>query len=149
VKQRTGETLQAERILLITHEELRDLYAKAGFEWVGKSAVAHGSRDWFEMRLLLPAKQQLSPPPIISQEAIAAALSAPPTRPAAARTVASFGGVSNMAVVVDDNKQANKYKIVCLRDGCGSLILLPRTAQLKEGPSLAVRLWPFAMGRLI
>ncbi|EED77694.1 predicted protein, partial [Postia placenta Mad-698-R] len=40
---------QLERVLLITHEDLRSLYEKAGFEWVGESAVVHGSRPWFEM----------------------------------------------------------------------------------------------------
>ncbi|KZT70614.1 acyl-CoA N-acyltransferase, partial [Daedalea quercina L-15889] len=38
-----------ERILLITHDELRGLYEKAGFDWVGPSSVTHGARPWFEM----------------------------------------------------------------------------------------------------
>ena len=38
------------RILLIAHEELRGFYEQAGFEWVGRSAVVHGSKPWFEMR---------------------------------------------------------------------------------------------------
>ncbi|TBU28857.1 hypothetical protein BD311DRAFT_627114, partial [Dichomitus squalens] len=38
------------RILLISHEELRSFYEQAGFEWVGQSAVVHGSQPWFEMR---------------------------------------------------------------------------------------------------
>jgi predicted GNAT family N-acyltransferase len=42
-----------ERILLITHEYLRHFYEEAGFEWLGKSSVVHGSRPWFEMRKIL------------------------------------------------------------------------------------------------
>ncbi|EJF63647.1 acyl-CoA N-acyltransferase [Dichomitus squalens LYAD-421 SS1] len=38
------------RILLIAHQELRSFYEQAGFEWVGRSAVVHGPRPWFEMR---------------------------------------------------------------------------------------------------
>ncbi|KAM5537051.1 hypothetical protein V8D89_009197 [Ganoderma adspersum] len=45
------------RILLIAHEELRGFYEKAGFEWVGLSAVVHGARPWFEMRKLLKPDQ--------------------------------------------------------------------------------------------
>jgi guanine nucleotide exchange factor len=41
------------RILLIAHEELIPLYCKAGFEFVGESAVKHGSQTWFEMRMIL------------------------------------------------------------------------------------------------
>lgn len=37
-------------MLLITHEELRTLYEKAGFVWLGKSAVVHGAKPWYEMR---------------------------------------------------------------------------------------------------
>ncbi|KAJ3785041.1 acyl-CoA N-acyltransferase [Lentinula aff. detonsa] len=45
--------LEIERILLITHEELIPLYAKAGFELVGESSVKHGERVWYEMMLNL------------------------------------------------------------------------------------------------
>ncbi|KAI0646273.1 acyl-CoA N-acyltransferase [Trametes meyenii] len=39
-----------ERVLLMTHEELRGFYEKAGFEWLGRSAVVYGSRPWHAMR---------------------------------------------------------------------------------------------------
>ncbi|KAI0701731.1 hypothetical protein C8Q76DRAFT_240107 [Earliella scabrosa] len=42
-------------VLLIAHAELRGFYEQAGFEWVGPSAVVHGARPWFEMRLELSA----------------------------------------------------------------------------------------------
>ena len=47
------------RILLIAHEELCGFYEKAGFEWVGKSAVMHGAKPWFEMRKVLKPEQPL------------------------------------------------------------------------------------------
>lgn len=140
VKPRIGNLSHVDRLLLISHEEMCGLYAKAGFELVGKSAVVHGSRDWFEMKLTLPpSPKPQSPPPTISQGAIAAALAARPQGREASRTAVSFGGLSNITVQAGDGGQSNKYKIVCLRESCGSVILLPRTAQLKEGPSLSVR----------
>lgn len=35
----------------ITHKELIPLYSKAAFELVGESAVVHGARKWYEMRI--------------------------------------------------------------------------------------------------
>lgn len=43
-----------DRILLITHEELRSFYESLGFEFVGQSSVELGSRPWYEMRKILP-----------------------------------------------------------------------------------------------
>ena len=45
-----GDSKPYARILLIAHEELRGFYEQAGFEWVGRSAVVHGSKPWYEMR---------------------------------------------------------------------------------------------------
>lgn len=45
-----------EQMLLITHEELRPFYEAAGFEWIGKSDVVHGSRTWFAMQKTLKEK---------------------------------------------------------------------------------------------
>jgi len=42
-----------DRILLITHEELRPLYERVGFEFVGPSSVQLGSKPWYEMRKIL------------------------------------------------------------------------------------------------
>ena len=42
-----------DRILLITHEELRPLYERVGFEFVGPSSVQLGSKPWYEMRKVL------------------------------------------------------------------------------------------------
>ncbi|KAF8312112.1 acyl-CoA N-acyltransferase [Clavulina sp. PMI_390] len=142
-----------ERILLITHEELVPLYSKAGFQMVGESAVQHGSRPWFEMRIVLdntgashpqPEGEVLtSLPPNISQQALLEALSASSSsvqkrNAAPVRTLDSFG--SRDEVLTDGN--ANKHKLVCLREGCGSLILLPKVAALTEAPSLEVRRVP-------
>ncbi|EDQ99848.1 uncharacterized protein LACBIDRAFT_148888, partial [Laccaria bicolor S238N-H82] len=38
-----------QRVLLITHEELRSFYEKAGFEWLGASSVVHGTKPWYDM----------------------------------------------------------------------------------------------------
>ncbi|KAI8362262.1 hypothetical protein B0O80DRAFT_493269 [Mortierella sp. GBAus27b] len=38
-----------ERVLLIAHYELIDLYKKAGFNLVGQSIVEHGPDPWYEM----------------------------------------------------------------------------------------------------
>ncbi|KAI0674263.1 acyl-CoA N-acyltransferase [Trametes maxima] len=46
----TTEGASYERVLLITHEELRGFYERAGFEWLGRSAVVYGSRPWYTMR---------------------------------------------------------------------------------------------------
>src|ERR1700733_10703331 len=125
VKRRTGALSHVDRLLLISHEELCGLYAKAGFEMAGKSHVVHGNRDWFEMRLILPPKSPESQPLTISQDEMAAALSARLRGRATGRTIASIGGLSNIVVHEGDDRQANKYKIACLRDGCGSVMLLP------------------------
>jgi len=47
---RDNESQAYERVLLITHKNLRDFYERAGFEWLGESSVVHGSKPWFEMR---------------------------------------------------------------------------------------------------
>lgn len=157
-----------ERILLIAHEELCPLYSKAGFKLIGKSSVTHGARDWYEMRLILepgtsaaisslPAattevedidestgRTLNALPANISQQALLDALSAS-SRPSKsrpkARSASSFATLADLTVDVD-GEPANKYKLVCLREGCGSVILLPKVAVLKEGPSIEVRQFP-------
>lgn len=151
-------TQKIQRVLLITHDELKNLYAKAGFQWVGKSSVAHGARDWFEMRLNLgfpiesnPAESvsstvveaaALSLPPNVSQQAVLEALAASSSQKSGdlppVRTVASLGGLPNLVIELDNGEKANKHKLICLREGCGSVILLPKTAQFKEMPSIEV-----------
>lgn len=49
----------AKRFLLIAHAPLLGLYTQCGFQFVGPSAVVHGSELWFDMKLDLVAKRQL------------------------------------------------------------------------------------------
>ena len=123
------------RILLITHEELMGLYSKAGFETVGKSAVVHGSRPWFEMRKTLIAPEPIQETALPQQlppglwEALQRS-SATRSRPAA-RPLTSFpGGVNDVVEEV-----WNKFDLLCPREGCGSVILKAKVASLVEGPS--------------
>lgn len=151
----SGVKVGIERFLLISHEELRGLYEGAGFEWIGKSAVQHGARDWFEMRLEVPVTPHVElepeleveapPPPSgqeYSQEAILAALSAP--RPVNSssdsngpRIWSEDDGDSWTTEVGDPfDARRNAKKLACLR--CSSLVLLPRTCILTKGPSRPV-----------
>ena len=45
----TGGVPAYDRVLLIAHEDMRGLYESVGFEYVGRSAVVHGDKPWFEM----------------------------------------------------------------------------------------------------
>jgi guanine nucleotide exchange factor len=130
-----------ERILLLTHQELRPFYEGVGFEWVGKSEVVHGSRPWFEMRKSLTG----SPPPHTSSQTATLL----PTRQGGSsgqelpsgvweamqrssrnrptfRLLSSFpGGI--LDVVNED--QENKLDLICPREGCGSVILNSKVAK--------------------
>lgn len=46
-----------ERVLLIAHSNLVQLYADVGFRLVGVSGVHHGAEPWFEMKLEIGASQ--------------------------------------------------------------------------------------------
>ncbi|OCH88018.1 Mss4-like protein [Obba rivulosa] len=129
-----------QRILLIAHEEMKGLYEKAGFEWVGLSPVVHGSRPWFEMRKVL-SLQPPAPPPSASPADLWAALQrvSSQQRPKALLLPSFAGGVQD---VVNDSggSRTNKYDLLCPRDGCGSVILKNDVATLVERES--VRLEP-------
>ncbi|EKM53307.1 uncharacterized protein PHACADRAFT_211005 [Phanerochaete carnosa HHB-10118-sp] len=129
---------QYERILLITHEDMRDLYEKAGFEWLGKSEVVHGSLPWYEMRRILVSQSVLQ-----QQQAIPAglweALQRSSTRkPPTAQLLASYPGGINDVVEQSSpsSDSANKVDLLCPRPGCGSIILKNGVASLVERESL-------------
>ncbi|KII85588.1 hypothetical protein PLICRDRAFT_178638 [Plicaturopsis crispa FD-325 SS-3] len=128
---RLDET-QYERVLLITHEELRGLYERAGFQWGGKSAVVHGDRPWFEMhRDLRPqqAQQQEIPPGVWE------ALQRPSRPRPGAKLLTDFqGGIAEVTTPSSENK----FDILCPRDGCGSIILKAGAAKHVEGVSFAI-----------
>jgi len=125
-----------ERALLITHEELRPFYEAAGFEWLGKSDVVHGSRSWFEMRKVLGTSdepklpQGQSIPPGIWE-----ALQRPSRNRHMTRSLASFGGISDVCA---DNagSVSNKFDLLCPRDECSSVILKAGVAKWVERASV-------------
>jgi len=123
-----------ERILLIAHDNLRSLYEKAGFEWLGPSAVVHGSRPWFEMRKTVVHSPQQMPPGLFE------ALKRPSGDPKAAIQRLSAFPEGALQLTVPHSQKAgvnvNKYKLVCPRDGCGSLILLPGVGEWAEKESV-------------
>ncbi|KAF7324804.1 hypothetical protein MKEN_00522200 [Mycena kentingensis (nom. inval.)] len=124
-----------ERILLITHEPLRDFYEKAGFEWLGPSQVVHGTLPWFEMRIILQPPTQSSPPPPGVYEAL---LQPSNPNPSGTRDLSSFaGGVADVA-----SESLNKYDLLCPRSGCGSVILKNGVGKLVERPSIQIDLSP-------
>ena len=145
------------RVLLITHEELRSFYEKAGFEWVGKSEVVHGSRPWFQMRKVLGAS---SPPPVPAQATAAShpaqvhsqGQQLPPglwdtlQRPSRNKPIplqlSSFaGGVRDVTTSDSDQQRTpvNKFDLLCPRGDCGSIILRQGVAKLVERTSVQVQ----------
>ncbi|KAJ7489435.1 acyl-CoA N-acyltransferase [Mycena latifolia] len=124
------------RILLITHENLRQFYEKAGFEWIGPSAVVHGSQPWYEMRIILgssstPGDSAAVPIPRGVLEALQR-----PSRNPAPQPFSSFpGGVAEVSSY-ESNVLVNKFDLLCPRGDCGSVILKSGVAKLTEAPSV-------------
>lgn len=146
-----------ERVLLIVHEDLRVFYEKAGFEWLGKSEVKHGFKEWFEMRRQLRKPSESTTlgnevamelphsdgPP--QQQQLAGILEAlqhgsgnrnkPPPR-----ALAQFDDGGIMDVITPDGQRAgvsvNKYDLTCPRPGCGSVILKKGIATWVERSSV-------------
>lgn len=146
------------RVLLICHSDLRPLYEKAGFEYVGPSAVVHGALPWLEMRILLsessddekstspenttpvsPVVEARSPPasgsgsiPTGLFEALRLSSSShrrPPTR-----SFNSFDGLDNLSSASANSfdSKINKFDILCPRSGCGSVILKDGVGRLVD-----------------
>ncbi len=147
-----AEGAEYERILLITHDELRGFYEQAGFKPVGLSYVVHGARPWYEMRRELRGADHAlaqAPPPEKAQELPAGlwdALqrSSTRTRPAA-RLLTSFpNGVKDVVSNIDGDGAAslpaNTYDLLCPRPGCGSVILKSGVASWVERESMQLDL---------
>jgi GNAT superfamily N-acetyltransferase len=147
-----------ERILLLCHEELQRLYVRAGFELVGKSEVVHGSKEWWEMRRILGETggidmdgfdvvsehggRTASPPSMQAMADIMAAVAQSSSSSRSRPTPKLLSSYPNLQDVIDTDgseTKRNKFKLVCVRDGCGSLILQAETAELVEEPSVEVR----------
>ncbi|KAJ7040800.1 acyl-CoA N-acyltransferase [Mycena alexandri] len=122
-----------QRILLITHENLRKFYEKAGFEWVGASAVAHGSLPWYEMRTILGSgSTALESPPQGAFEA----LQRPSNENPAPRLLSSFpGGIPDVSFN-EPSLRSNKFDLLCPRSSCGSVILNHGVAKFIEAASV-------------
>ncbi|KZT25593.1 Mss4-like protein [Neolentinus lepideus HHB14362 ss-1] len=126
------------RVLLITHEELRHFFENAGFEWLGKSRVVHGSKPWYEMRKIISSSEDPWAGPSTSQSqqipaGLWEALQSPSSRPK--RTTKLLGTFSDgLQDVTSEN--SNKFDLLCPRDGCGSIILKSGAATLTERPSI-------------
>ncbi|TFK23309.1 acyl-CoA N-acyltransferase [Coprinopsis marcescibilis] len=137
---RSAEGNPYERILLITHDDLREFYEKAGFEWVGESPVIHGSKPWYEMRIVLSGEGVASAgdgAPQISPEALRALLQ-PSSQTRSPEFVPDFQGGIDDLVVPDPNElgsSVNKYDFLCPR-GCRSIILKSGSARIVERTSV-------------
>ncbi|OBZ77712.1 putative N-acetyltransferase C9.02c [Grifola frondosa] len=132
-----------DRVLLIAHEELRGFYEAAGFEWVGKSAVVHGVRPWYEMRKVfnLASPTEVQPPtqgvPAGLWEALQRSNARLKPTP---RLLSTFpGGVQD---IVSDlggegaGSLTNRFDLLCPRVGCASTILKSGVARWVERASV-------------
>lgn len=132
-----------ERVLLITHEHLRGLYEKAGFEWLGPSAVRHGAKPWFEMKRELRAQPAPSTSDTVAQPSVPAGLwealqrSATSRNRSAGRALAAFpNGAQDLVVDDGEGVLRNKCDLLCPREGCGSVILKNGVGSLVERASV-------------
>ena len=143
-----------ERVLLLSHAELRSFYEKAGFEYVGQSPVVLGSRPWFEMQLNLastqPTGSEVSPgevEPLLPQGLLDQLQLRHPTRgnKPPPRLLSSFpGGLPDVLVPSQqqDDPPTNKFDLVCPRAECRSVILNHGVGQLIERASVQVLFCP-------
>ncbi|KAH6903809.1 acyl-CoA N-acyltransferase [Coprinopsis sp. MPI-PUGE-AT-0042] len=127
-----------ERILLIAHDNLRQLYEKAGFEWLGESSVVHGKQKWYEMRIVLKSAAQPQSPtsPKISQEVLQSLLR-PSSQKRSPAMLSEFSGTEDLAT--EDTSSpgvlVNRYDLLCPR-GCRGIILKSNSAQFVERTSV-------------
>lgn len=125
-----------QRVLLITHEELRSFYEKAGFEWLGASSVVYGTKPWYDMQLNLtdePTQSEISastPPTQVDGqhippgvwEALQRRTGDRPTM----RLISDFHHGIKDLITPNPREQGlsvNKFDLLCPRNGCGSVIL--------------------------
>jgi guanine nucleotide exchange factor len=132
-----------ERILLISHAELRRFYELAGgFEWLGKSTVVHGPREWYEMRRTVNSQTSpVSPPPTEIPPGLLEALQRPSRKnETSSRLIAAFpNGIEDVILTSPSSpKPTNRYDLMCPRPNCGSVILKSDVAAFAERPSVQV-----------
>lgn len=146
-----------ERILLITHEDLRPFYEAAGFDWVGKSDVVHGSRPWYEMRHILRSDSSGHAPGHLSAQVqpvesggsqqlppgLLEMLQRPRSNKPVSRLYTTFpDGITDLTQAHSQNQgvSVNKFDLLCPRSGCGSIILKNGAASWVERASVKVRI---------
>ncbi|KAF6757181.1 acyl-CoA N-acyltransferase [Ephemerocybe angulata] len=124
------------RVLLIAHEELRSFYEQAGFTWIGKSSVEHGSRPWFEMRhdLEMAPEAQMQIPADVLQS-----LLRPSSEKHSPTLVSDYHHGLEDLILKDEStgSSLNKYDLLCPR-GCQSVILKAGSAQWAERTSVSM-----------
>ena len=132
-----------ERILLIAHDNLRGLYEKAGFEWMGPSTVHHGSKPWFEMKRELQVQPAPSASAAVAPPSVPAGLwealqrSATSRNRPVGRALAAFpNGAQDLIVDGGEGMLRNKYDLLCPKEGCGSIILKNGVGALVERASV-------------
>jgi guanine nucleotide exchange factor len=137
---RTKDAGAYERILLITHKNLQQLYEKAGFELVGESSVVHGKETWYEMRILLNDSAEASQPlsPQISPEVLQSLLR-PSSQKRSPAMLSEFSGTDDLTAEDSSSPGSlvNRYDLLCPR-GCRSIILKSNSAQFAERTSVLV-----------
>lgn len=136
-------------LLLITHDHLRHFYESAGFEWLGKSDVVHGSKPWYEMRRDLhfgavsPPSEAQQPPPGIWD-----ALQRRPNIVRLSRLLSDFpNGIADLTNT--DGREGvlvNKFDLLCPKANCGSVILKNGVGVWVEGSSIQVSLCFLSFG---
>lgn len=147
-----GGSSKYDRVLLITHENLRSLYEKAGFEWVGKSSVVHGSKPWFEMRKVLTDSNRTITEIETPEHMITGNQSIPPgvlealRRPKdsipSSKLISDFPHALSDLLEPDEEKpgvSVNKFDLLCPRLDCGSVILKKGAGKWVERASVQVR----------
>lgn len=137
--------LPYERILLITHENLRGFYEKGGFEWIGKSNVVHGSEPWYEMRKILGSDSAAAAAPQSEGQQIPAGVWEALQRRSSAgpnsRLFLSFpSGILDLTQPHSEKLgvSVNKFDILCPRENCGSIILKQGIGEWVERASVRV-----------
>jgi len=144
-----------ERALIITHEELKPFYEAAGFEWLGKSDVVHGSRPWFEMRKVFGTGVESTSPSQVPGQSLPpgvwAALQRPPRSRPVIRHFASFDGISDICGLDPDDTGniLNKFDLLCPREECGSTILKASVAKWVERASVQASCFSIVINYLV
>lgn len=137
-----------QRVLLITHEELRSFYEKAGFEWLGVSSVVHGTKPWYDMRLNLTDEPTLStsiPPTQVDGQHIPPGIWEALQRRTGDRPITRLisdfhHGIQDLITSSprEQGLSLNKFDLLCPRNGCGSVILKSGAGSLVERASVQV-----------